>query len=59
MQELIEWLEGLEVQTLTDELKSEIIEKVQDLVDEATSEAFHDGYSDAKHDIIEYLTYKM
>ena len=31
--ELYKWIYNLELQTLTDELKEEIVEKVQDLID--------------------------
>ena len=33
-QELIDWIDGLPTQTLTDELKSEIIDNIIDTMDE-------------------------
>jgi len=33
-QDLIEWIDGLPTQTLTDELKSEIIDNIIDTMDE-------------------------
>lgn len=59
MQELIEWLEGLEVQTLTDELKSEIIEKIIEQSEILHRDFYNKGYIEAKHEIIEHITYKM
>jgi hypothetical protein len=32
-EEFYEWVYNLELQTLTDELKEDIVEKVQDLID--------------------------
>jgi hypothetical protein len=32
--ELIEWIYNLPIQTLTDELKDDIVDKIQDLEDE-------------------------
>jgi flagellar biosynthesis/type III secretory pathway protein FliH len=55
MEELIEWLESLEIQTLTDELKSDILEKVQDLYDNAYDEAYLEGKEQAKFEISEYI----
>lgn len=49
------WLEVLKNKTLTDELIKEILEKVEDIHEDAYGE----GYSEAKHDIIDHLTYKM
>jgi len=33
-EELIEWIYNLPIQTLTDELKDDIVDKIQDLEDE-------------------------
>jgi len=49
------WLEDLDIQTLTDELKKEILERVED----ACTDAYNEGYSEAKHEIIDHITYKM
>lgn len=49
------WLENLDTQTLTDELKMEIIEYAEDLIEDA----YNEGYSEAKHEIINHITYNM
>ena len=54
-EEFVEWMEGLQIQTLTDELKQDIIEKATDLYTEGHAE----GYGDAKHEIINHITYDM
>lgn len=45
------WLENLDTQTLTDELKREIIDYAEDLIDNARTE----GYQQAKEDILEKI----
>jgi len=45
------WLEGLDVQTLTDELKGDIIDKVRDALEEIYTEGFVDGKQAAIVDI--------
>jgi hypothetical protein len=57
--EFNEWIEGLDLQTLTDELKREILERVRDLHEDAQSEGYGEGYSEAKHEIIDHITFKM
>lgn len=59
MNEFEEWLVNLEIQTLTDELKDEILKKVSELHEQAQSEGYEEGFSEAKHEIIDYLTYNM
>ena len=59
MEDFENWLEYLEIQTLTDELKEEILEREKELYENAQSEGYGEGYSEAKHDIIDHLTYKM
>lgn len=51
MGEFEEWLEKLELQTLTDELKDSICEKALKI--------YADGYQAAKSDMIEHIAYKM
>lgn len=46
-----EWIEGLDLQTLTDELKEEIITKVGDLYDDAKAE----GFDYARGNMLDYL----
>jgi flagellar biosynthesis/type III secretory pathway protein FliH len=46
------WLENLDTQTLTDELKREIIEYAEDLIEEAHAE----GYQQAKEDALEKIS---
>lgn len=55
MEKLLEWLENLDVQTLTDELKKDIIEQIEIVVDEA----YEDGYNKAKDDIITHINFYM
>lgn len=60
MEDFERWLiDELETQTLTDELKDEIFQRVKELYTDAQGEGYDEGYSDAKHEIIDYLTYKM
>ena len=59
MEQLIEWLEDLELQTLTDDLKSEIIEKIIEQSEMLHRNSYDKGYIEAKHDIIEHITYNM
>lgn len=59
MEDFKEWLEDLEIQTLTGMLKDEILERVNELYESAQSEGYGEGYSEAKHDIIDHLTYRM
>jgi hypothetical protein len=55
MEDFQDWLEDLETQTLTDELKREILEKVEILYEDS----YGLGYAEAKHEIIDHITYKM
>ena len=55
MEDFEDWLEDLETQTLTNELKREILEKVEILY----QDAYGLGYGEAKHEIIDHITYKM
>lgn len=55
MEDFQEWLDSLELQTLTDELKSDILERVKDVYDDG----YNEGYGEAKHDVINHLTYNM
>jgi hypothetical protein len=50
-----DWLENLETQTLTDELKREILERVRDLHEDA----YGLGYAEANHEIIDLLTSRL
>jgi hypothetical protein len=45
------WLYDLELQTLTDDLKQEIFEMVEDLV----NNTYNDGFFDAKQKIINHI----
>ena len=47
----IDWIRELNIQTLTDELKEEIIEKVEELADECKAE----GYSEAVDTMNDFL----
>jgi hypothetical protein len=51
MIEFENWLEDLDIQTLTDELKKEILERLED----ACKDAYDEGYSEAKDDMLNYL----
>ena len=46
------WLENLDTQTLTDELKQEIIEYAEDLIEAA----YDEGYQQAKEDALEKIS---
>tara|TARA_R110000868_G_scaffold36248_1_gene128750 strand:- start:16161 stop:16340 length:180 start_codon:yes stop_codon:yes gene_type:complete len=56
MEELIKWLENLDIQTLTDDLKSEIIEKVTYQVETLNMNAYDEGYNEARDEIMNYIT---
>ena len=45
------WLYNIETQTLTDDLKKEILEMVENLV----SDTYNDGFFDAKQKIVNYI----
>jgi hypothetical protein len=49
------WLEVLKNQTLTDELIKEILKRVEDIQEDS----YGKGYGDAKHEIINHITYEM
>jgi hypothetical protein len=51
MEDFERWLNDLDLQTLTDELKEEIIERVQ-IVHE---DAYGEGFGDAKGNMLDYL----
>jgi len=53
--EFNEWIEGLDLQTLTDELKEEIITKVRELYGDAQVE----GYTEAKDNMILFIENDM
>jgi hypothetical protein len=53
--EFNEWIEGLDLQTLTDELKQEIITRVEELYDDARAE----GYGEAKDHMILFIENDM
>lgn len=54
------WLmDELETQTLTDELKEDILMRIQDLCDDAHEEGYEEGYNKAKEEITDYITFKM
>jgi hypothetical protein len=55
MHEFENWLKDLATQTLTDELKDEILEKVDSLIEKNWDES----YEAAKQDIVEYITNRM
>ncbi len=58
MEDFEKWLiDELEIQTLTDELKNDILIRMQDLYDDAHSEGYAEGYSKARLDIIDELTH--
>lgn len=51
MEDFEQWLNDLDLQTLTDELKSEILERVQVVYEDAYGE----GYHEAKHNMFNAL----
>jgi hypothetical protein len=55
MEDFKEWLEDLETQTLTGELKDEILERVQELYDDTYHEAYPEGKEHAKFEISGYI----
>ena len=55
MNDFENWLNELKLQTLTNELKDEILEKVTVVY----QDAFGEGYGNAKHEIINHITYEM
>lgn len=55
MNDFIEWLEDLGTQTLTDELKEDII----DYVSSVSESSYIDGYRKASEDAIEYIKSKV
>jgi hypothetical protein len=59
MEELTKWLENLDIQTLTDDLKSEIIEKVTYQVEILNMNAYDEGYNEARDEIMNYITNKI
>ena len=46
------WLENLDTQTLTDELKQEILEFAENLIEAA----YDEGYQQAKEEILEKIS---
>jgi hypothetical protein len=55
MEDFQDWLEDLETQTLTDELKNEILEKVKELCDYTYDDAYLDGKQQAVFEIRGYI----
>ena len=55
MEDFERWLEDLELQTLTDELKNEILERVQELEDDAYEEGRDEGTHVAQELIIQTI----
>jgi hypothetical protein len=53
--EFLNWLDGLETQTLTDELKEEIKEKAEDAFDEEIKESCAAGYTTCKDLIKDFI----
>lgn len=51
MENFERWLNDLDLQTLTDELKQEIIERVQIVYEDAYGE----GFGDARGNMLDYL----
>jgi hypothetical protein len=51
----IDWLKALDTQTLTDELKEEIIIKVEDLADECKAE----GFTQACHTMMNFIMHDI
>jgi hypothetical protein len=51
MEDFEDWLENLETQTLTDELKNEILERVNELHEDA----YMEGKEQAKFEISNYI----
>lgn len=49
--QFVDWLKSLEIQTLTDELKQEIIDRVNDLI----QDVFNEGYEQAKQNALEKI----
>lgn len=55
MNEFEEWLVNLDAETLTDELKDEILERVKELEEYTHDEAYLEGKEQAKFEIIEQI----
>ena len=55
MEDFEEWLENLETQTLTDELKTEIIERINELEDDAYENGRNEGIHVAQELIIQTI----
>ena len=51
MEEFINWLNNLELQTLTDELKGEILEKVEMIQEDA----YALGINEVRNNMLDYL----
>lgn len=49
------WLDSLEIQTLTDELKEEIKEKAEEAFDEEMDDAYNKGYETCKSLIEDFI----
>ena len=59
MEEFEQWLLDLEVQTLTDELKAEILEKLEEASQNLVTESYQEGYGAAKDDIVYHIENQM
>ena len=55
MNDFIEWLNGLETQTLTDELKEDIIEKFEEAVEASNIDAYADGKTDTIDEVLKAI----
>ena len=58
-EELTDWLAGLDTQTLTDELKDTILEKVAEVVNKEREEAWYEGFDDAKEKLQHFIDNKL
>ena len=54
-EEFQDWLEGLDVQTLTDELKETIAENMLAVVNKEREEAWYEGFDEAKEKLQHFI----
>ena len=55
MNDFIEWLNSLETQTLTDELKDDIIEKFEEAVEASNVDAYANGKTDTIDEVLKAI----
>jgi flagellar biosynthesis/type III secretory pathway protein FliH len=57
--EFIQWITDLDLQTLTDELKEEIVTSAEEAFMSEYDYGYQEGYTDAKDDIVSHIESEM